>query len=158
VDRFKIKVACRIVGDGLRIGFHFDSGLYDEARIRRMSCQFHALLEDALRSPKALIADMGVSATQTGLCLHSMFEGQTARTPDAIAVVCEGEHLDYASLNARANRIAHHIRSLGVRPGSLVAICAERSTEIAAALLGVLKTGAGYVPLDASYPAERLKL
>jgi amino acid adenylation domain-containing protein len=89
-------------------------------------------------------------------CVHELIEAQTAQTPEAIAVVCEGERLTYAELNARANRLAHHLRALGVRPDDRVAICAERSLEMVVGLVAILKAGGAYVPLDPDYPAERL--
>ncbi|HST58164.1 MAG TPA: AMP-binding protein, partial [Longimicrobium sp.] len=90
-------------------------------------------------------------------CIHEIFQAQAERTPDAVAVVFEGESLTYAELNARANRLAHHLRSLGVGPDARVAVCVERSAEMVVALLAVLKAGGAYVPLDPSYPAERLR-
>jgi non-ribosomal peptide synthetase component F len=89
-------------------------------------------------------------------CVHELIEAQAARTPEAIAVVCEGERLTYTELNARANRLAHHLRPLGVRPDDRVAICAERSLEMVVGLVAILKAGGAYVPLDPGYPAERL--
>jgi amino acid adenylation domain-containing protein len=91
-----------------------------------------------------------------GKCVQELFEAQAARTPQAIAVVCNGERLTYAELNARANRLAHHLRTLGVRPDDRVAICVERSLEMVVGLLAILKAGGAYVPFDPSYPAERL--
>jgi len=90
-------------------------------------------------------------------CIHELVEAQVARTPDAPAVVFAGEILAYAELNARANRLAHHLRSLGVGPDARVAVCLERSAEMVIALLAVLKAGGAYVPLDPEYPAERLR-
>ena len=89
-------------------------------------------------------------------CVHELIEAQVARTPEAIAVVCDGERVTYAELNAWANRLAHHLRTLGVRPDDRVAICAERSLEMVVGLLAILKAGGAYVPLDPGYPAERL--
>ena len=89
-------------------------------------------------------------------CVHELVEAQVARTPDAIAVVCDSERLTYAELNASANRLAHHLRALGVRPDDRVAICAERSLEMVVGLLAIHKAGGAYVPLDPGYPAERL--
>jgi natural product biosynthesis luciferase-like monooxygenase protein len=76
--------------------------------------------------------------------------------PDAIAVVCGGEQVSYAALNAEANRVARRLRSLGVGPEQLVGVCLERSVSMVSALLGVLKAGGAYVPLDPAYPAQRL--
>jgi amino acid adenylation domain-containing protein len=89
-------------------------------------------------------------------CIHALFEAQVERTPGAAAVVAGGEALAYAELNARANRLAHHLRALGVGPDVRVGICVERGPEMVVGLLAVLKAGGAYVPLDPSYPAERL--
>ncbi|WP_285646069.1 non-ribosomal peptide synthetase, partial [Burkholderia plantarii] len=88
--------------------------------------------------------------------IHALFEAQAARTPHAPAVVHEGRQLTYAELNAQANRLAHHLIAQGIRPDGRVAICAERSLEMVVGLLAILKSGAGYVPLDPGYPPERL--
>jgi non-ribosomal peptide synthetase component F len=92
-----------------------------------------------------------------GLCVHEMFEERARETPGATAVVFEGGELTYAELNARANRLAHHLRALGVGPDARVAVCAERTPEMVAGLLAVLKAGGSYVPLDPAYPEERLR-
>ncbi|HST57317.1 MAG TPA: condensation domain-containing protein, partial [Longimicrobium sp.] len=89
-------------------------------------------------------------------CIHELFEAQAARTPGAAALVFEDETLSYAALNARANRLAHHLAGLGVGPEVRVGICLERGTEMIVSLLAVLKAGGAYVPLDPAYPAERL--
>ncbi|WP_262947503.1 non-ribosomal peptide synthetase, partial [Xenorhabdus indica] len=88
--------------------------------------------------------------------IHELFEQQVALTPDAIAVVFEGKSLSYGELNRRANQLAHHLLAMGVQPNDRVAICVERSLEMIVGLLGILKTGAAYLPLDPAYPAERL--
>src|ERR1019366_9062812 len=88
--------------------------------------------------------------------VHQLFEAQAERTPDAVAIVFEAEQLTYGELNRRANQLAHHLRALGVGPEVLVAICLERSLEMVIALLGVLKAGGAYLPLDPAYPKERL--
>ncbi|HEV2146473.1 MAG TPA: amino acid adenylation domain-containing protein, partial [Longimicrobiaceae bacterium] len=90
------------------------------------------------------------------LCVHELFQRQVRRSPDAVAVVFEGEQVSYAELNRRANRLAHHLVGLGVGPDARVAICAERSVEMVVGLLAVLKAGGAYVPLDPEYPRERL--
>ncbi|MDH6580823.1 non-ribosomal peptide synthetase, partial [Kitasatospora sp. MAP5-34] len=90
------------------------------------------------------------------VCVHEAFEARAAETPDAVAVVCEDSELTYRQVNERANRIAHHLISLGARPDSLVGVCLERGPELVPALLGVLKAGAAYLPLDPANPADRL--
>ncbi|HWF17730.1 MAG TPA: amino acid adenylation domain-containing protein, partial [Verrucomicrobiae bacterium] len=89
-------------------------------------------------------------------CFHELFEDQTARAPDATAITFHGESLTYDQLNRRANRLAHHLRSLGVGPETLVGLCVERSLEMAIGLLAIFKAGGAYVPLDPNYPSERL--
>ncbi|HVG44860.1 MAG TPA: amino acid adenylation domain-containing protein, partial [Longimicrobium sp.] len=90
-------------------------------------------------------------------CIHELFEAQVARAPDAVAVVFDGLSLTYAELNARANRLAHHLRELGVGPDARVAVCVERGPGMVVGLMGVLKAGAAYVPLDPAYPGARLR-
>ena len=89
-------------------------------------------------------------------CVHHLIEEQAARTPDAVAVVDDRRTLTYSQLNAQANQLAHHLRSLGVGPEVLVAVCVERSLEMVIGLLAILKAGGAYVPMDPSYPQERL--
>ncbi|MGJ0490395.1 non-ribosomal peptide synthetase, partial [Methylobacter sp.] len=89
-------------------------------------------------------------------CLHELFEAQVRNTPDAMAVVFEDQQLTYAEVNSQANRLAHYLRSLGVKPDDRVAICLERSPELIVGLLAVLKAGGAYVPLDPAYPEDRL--
>jgi amino acid adenylation domain-containing protein len=93
----------------------------------------------------------------TNKCVHVLFEEQVAETPNAPAVIFEGISISYAELDRRANRLAHYLRSLGVKPDARVAICIERSFEMVVALLAVLKAGGAYVPLDPSYPGDRLR-
>jgi aryl carrier-like protein len=90
-------------------------------------------------------------------CIHQLLEEQVRTRPDATAVVYEGASLTYGELNRRANRLAHFLRGLGVKPDARVAICVERSLEMVVALLAVLKAGGAYVPLDPAYPVERLR-
>jgi amino acid adenylation domain-containing protein len=89
-------------------------------------------------------------------CIHQIFDAQVERTPDALAVVCKDEQLTYSELNHRANKVAHYLRARGVGPEVLVGICLKRSVEMVIASLGVLKAGAAYLPLDPTYPRERL--
>ncbi|MQU79461.1 amino acid adenylation domain-containing protein, partial [Sinorhizobium medicae] len=105
------------------------------------------LLEDLNRTAAAYPSE---------LCIHQLFEAQVQKAPEAVAVVHEGERLSYGELNGRANRLAHHLIGLGVRPDQPVAICLERSPAMVVGLLAILKAGGAYVPLDPAYPGPRL--
>src|SRR5690606_5950925 len=90
------------------------------------------------------------------LCIHGNFEVQAGKSPEAIAVTCDGARLTYRELNERANQLAHHLRTLGVGPEVPVALCLERSLDMLVSILGVLKAGGAYVPIDLAYPKDRL--
>ena len=90
-------------------------------------------------------------------CVHELFQEQVLRTPDATAVVFEDGQLSYAELNARANRLAHYLRGLGIQPDDRIALCLERGFDMIVALLAALKAGAAYVPLDPAYPVDRIR-
>jgi amino acid adenylation domain-containing protein len=89
-------------------------------------------------------------------CIHTLIEAQAKRTPDAVALLFEGQELTYAELNQKANQLANYLISVGVGPEARVGICADRSIKMVVGLLGILKSGAAYVPLDPDYPAARL--
>ena len=91
-----------------------------------------------------------------GGTIDQLFESQVERTPDAVAVVFEGQQLTYRDLNCRANQLARYLQKCGVKPEVLVGICLERSLQIVVAILAILKAGGAYVPLDPTYPQERL--
>jgi amino acid adenylation domain-containing protein len=151
----------------------YTPALYDAGTIARHLEHWRTLLEamvaddtqSVFRLPllsaaqrRQLLAEWNDTDTgyRQGVCVHRLFEEQAERTPEAIAVVFEAQQLTYAQLNAQANRLAHHLRRLGVGPDDRVAICAERGLEMVVGLFGILKSGAAYVPLDPTYPAERL--
>src|SRR5437764_8897013 len=89
-------------------------------------------------------------------CVPHLVAGQAAATPGAVALVAGHQSLTYRELNQRANRLAHYLQTLGVRPNVLVGLCMERSLDMVVGLLGILKAGGAYVPLDPSYPPDRL--
>ncbi|MDF5729623.1 MAG: amino acid adenylation domain-containing protein [Rhizonema sp. PD38] len=151
----------------------YNTDLFDAATIHRMLGHFQTLLSSIVANPDQQISKLSIiseeerhqlliewNKTQVDYpqnqCIHELFEAQVKRSPDAIAVVFEDQQLTYQELNQRANQLAHHLRSLGVRPEVLVGICVERSLDMVIGLLGILKAGGAYVPLDPSYPKERL--
>ncbi|RSN29242.1 non-ribosomal peptide synthetase [Amycolatopsis sp. WAC 04169] len=155
----------------LRGRFVYATGLFEAATVTRLSSHFTRLLDSALTDPHAPVSrlellDDAERMTVTGpplddpefpsLTVHEVFEARAAETPDAVAVVFDGIELTYAELNARANRLAHRLRDLGVGAEDLVGVCHERGIELIPALLGVMKSGAGYVPLDPVNPPDRL--
>src|SRR6185295_3519652 len=89
-------------------------------------------------------------------CIHHLFEKQARQTPDAIAIVCGSDQLTFAQLNERANQLAHYLQKLGVGPDVPVGLCLERSTDFVVCMLGIMKAGGAYLPLDVNTPNERL--
>ena len=89
--------------------------------------------------------------------MPARFGEQAARTPDAIALTCDGESLSYRALDERSNQLAHHLLVQGVAPGTIVGLCVDRSIDMLVGLLGILKAGAAYLPLDPAYPPDRLE-
>jgi amino acid adenylation domain-containing protein len=173
IDRFQVRLSCVQVDEGLWLEFHYDSSLYEKDDVRRLAGQYQKLLESVIATPKGqitalemlddverrqLLIDFNDTKSLYALdkCLHQLFELQAAQTPDNVAVIFEERRLTYAELNEQANQLAHHLQRLAVGPEVLVGICVERSLEMIVGLLGILKTGAAYVPLDPSYPKERL--
>ena len=151
----------------------YSTDLFDSATIARMASQFQVLLAAALANPDRQLAELPVltdferhqmlvewNATRIDYrrdqCIHQIFEDQVRRAPDATAIVFEGEHLSYGELNCRANRLARFLTAQGVGPEAPVGISVKRSLEMIVALLGILKAGGLYVPLDPAYPDERL--
>jgi aspartate racemase len=95
-------------------------------------------------------------AAKLNLCFQDLFESQASTSPDAVAVLCGSEQISYGELSHRTDKLALHLQALGVKPNTLVGICVERSLDMIVGILGVLKSGAAYVPLDPAYPHERL--
>ncbi|WP_025109116.1 non-ribosomal peptide synthase/polyketide synthase [Pseudomonas sp. H1h] len=158
---------------GIRGALNYATALFDEATIRRFVGYFQQLLATLVNDDQVVLAQVPLlaaderqrllvdfNATQVECPLeqplHVMFEAQVRRRPDAVAVQTAEQRLSYRELNERANRLAHHLRELGVQPDARVAICVERGLDLVVGLLGILKAGGAYVPLDPSYPTERL--
>ncbi|MEV0388562.1 amino acid adenylation domain-containing protein [Nonomuraea sp. NPDC050643] len=156
-----------------RSTIEYRSALFDDGTVRHFADLFATLLRGVLAAPDAPIAELPLLTPSDraaiaglnpafepipGTPAHRLFEERCARDPGAIAVEFGAETLTYDELNRRANRLAHRLRALGVGPDTPVGICAERSPMLVAAILGVLKAGGGYVPLDPGHPDERLDL
>jgi amino acid adenylation domain-containing protein/thioester reductase-like protein len=159
-------------GGGLAGRLEYATDLFDQDRAERMVEHLATLLAAAAAAPDCPVSALpllsererrtvvsewnSLVADYERVCVHEPVEEQAASTPDAVAATFEGVDLTYAELNARANQLAHTLREMGVGPDETVGIFAERSLEMAVAVLGVLKAGGAYVPLDPAYPAERL--
>ncbi|MFI6473594.1 amino acid adenylation domain-containing protein [Streptomyces sp. NPDC050516] len=117
----------------------------------------HLPLLDADERERLLVEWNDTAVEQPGKTLPELFAEQVARTPDAVAVVHADRRLSYAELDAAAEHLAHRLRGKGIGPGDLVTVRAKRSERLVVALLGVLKSGAAYIPLDPEYPAQRLE-
>ncbi len=163
------------VDDGLLCIAEYSTDLFDEATINRFLNHYQALLESIVSEPDQLITRLPLLSgtehhqqlvewnnTQTDFpeehCVHELFEAQVKQTPDAIATQFDEKTLTYRELNNRANQLACYLRKNGVSTEVCVGICIERSQEMLVALLGILKAGGVYVPLDPDYPKERLAL
>ncbi|MEI9989090.1 MAG: amino acid adenylation domain-containing protein [Rhizomicrobium sp.] len=158
--------------DGLSGHLEYSTDLFDPATMARLTGHFRNLLKSAVTSPDAKLSELDMlsesekrqllvewndtSAEIPEAGVHALFEQQVARNSDAVALVAEGASITYGELNRRANRLAHRLRLMEVGPGSVVGICFERGGDMVAAILAVLKAGGAYLPLDPSYPSERL--
>ena len=171
--KFDLTLFFNELGSELQGTIEYNTDLFDRDTIVRMAQHFQTLLEGVVVDPSARISELPLlSRAETSqlliewndtraeydqcVCAHQLFEAQVERTPDAVAVAFEDQRLSYSELNVRANRLAHHLGSLGVGPGDVVGIFMERSLEMIAVILGTLKAGAACLPLDPSYPRERL--
>ncbi len=157
---------------GLQGTMQYNPDLFDRSTVVRMVQHFRALLEAVAADPEQRLADLPMlspeetqylanwnqtrSTQPQDTCIHTLFEAQAAATPEVIAAVCRVDVLTYSELNRKANQLAHYLRAEQVTAGDLVAICMEHSLEELIAILGVLKTGAGYVAQDPEHPAQRL--
>jgi amino acid adenylation domain-containing protein len=158
--------------EGFVVQWMYDTDLFDPPTIARFSSGLATLLGGWLGEPERRLAelplltdgeirqllawDAGETGTSGRACLHRLFEAQAERTPAATAVSCVHESLAYCELDSRANRLARHLMVCGVRPGDIVGLCLDRTLDLVAAVLAVLKAGAAYLPLDPASPPDRL--
>ena len=168
-----LTVFFRETADGIASTWEYNRELFESATIRRFAQILEIILETVVTNPDLPITEIPLlseaelrrvtvdwNRTHTDFPLetpvHLLFEQQVKRTPFAIAVTYHGQSLSYRELNQRATQVASHLASLGVGIESLVGLCLDRSLEMVIGILGILKTGAAYVPLDPVYPKERL--
>ncbi|MDE9499895.1 AMP-binding protein, partial [Xenorhabdus bovienii] len=159
-DGFALTAQCSQQIDPARINAYMDIALKELVAALQnrpeQSIQSITILPSAERSQLLTgFNDTAVAYPQDKV-LPQLFEQQVEHTPDAIALIGEDTQLSYAELNQRANQLAHALIAFGVQPDDRVAICIERNLDMVIGMLGILKAGAGYVPLDPEYPAERL--
>jgi amino acid adenylation domain-containing protein len=160
-------------GSRIKLTLLYDRRRVDNDVVARLLVHLTTVLEAIAVNPHRRLADVPLMPEEEGRRLiadfnrtrtkypraeavHRVFEKQARATPDALALAFEGQSLTYRALNERANQLAHDLRARGVREGTLVGICIERSLEMVIGILGILKAGGAYVPLDPSYPQERL--
>ncbi|NJL19777.1 MAG: AMP-binding protein, partial [Leptolyngbyaceae cyanobacterium SM1_3_5] len=147
----------------------YDCDLFEAATIERMAGHLQTLLDAIAAQPTRRLSDLPLltaieqadltqwnqtQADYPQTTIHQLFEAQVERSPDAVALIHQDQQITYGELNARANQLAHTLRGLNVH-SERVGICVERSIELAIGLLGILKAGAAYVPIDPKYPRER---
>jgi len=174
VSRFDLQVEFTERPTHLDCRFRFSTDLFDDDTIARLATHLKIVLEGIVSDPYQKISVLPLlspselrqivdewNRTETDIpevrAVHELFEQQVEKTPTAVAVEFGQTKLRYRELNERANQLAHHLRSIGVGPDVLVGVCLERSAELVVALLGILKAGAAYLPLETEYPAERLR-
>lgn len=170
---FDLKLTATQTADGLDAAFEYNSAIFDEAYVTLISEQFQTLLDSALTNPESTLADLEiVSAAQRqqivvewnntnreydlDACVHQLFEQQAERTPDALAAVFQNQQLTFAELNRRANQVAAYLKEEGVNAETAVGVRIEPSLEMLIAVLGIMKAGGAYIPLDPRNPQQRI--
>lgn len=173
VAKFDLSLILEDRPEGFLCCFEYSTDLFDEETIARMAGHWQTLLESIVSQPEQRLSQLAMlteqerrqlllewNKIQTSLPptsrVHTLFEQQVERDPDAVAVIFEDEHMTYGELNRLANRLAHTLQERGVGPEVMVGLCVERSMEMVVGLLGILKAGGVYVPLDPEYPEQRL--
>ncbi len=172
-ETFELFINAVELTDKMVLECQYNTNLFDRATIDRHLAEFETLLRGIIANPEQLISQLPLldtaarqqllidwNATQADYsdtkCLHQLVETQAQLTPDAVAVMYDGQQLTYAELDLQANQVANYLIGLGVQPETLVGVCVERSLAMVVGLLGILKTGAAYVPIDPHYPLDRI--
>lgn len=174
IDRFELKLRCVSRSGKLIAEFHYNSALYNAAEIGILAGQYRNLVEEAADDPSVPISDINlvtdgerrqllvdfnraVAEYARDECLHELFQKQVRRVPDRVAAVYEDQSLSYGALNRQANLLAHRLRNMGVVPEALVGLWVERSVDLLVGVIGIVKAGAAYLPIDPGYPIERIE-
>jgi non-ribosomal peptide synthetase component F len=172
--KFDLMLSLEESENGLEGVCEYSTDLFDEATIRRLLKHFETLLEGAVNNPdehvahlpllpqaerRQLLDEWNATAEQypSDLCVHELFAQQAEQTPSDVAVIFDETQLSYRELNERANKLADRLRTFGVGPEQVVGVMLERSVEMIVGILATLKAGGAYMPLDPSYPPERLR-
>ncbi|MBD2335847.1 amino acid adenylation domain-containing protein [Calothrix sp. FACHB-156] len=172
-ERFKVKLLCWQQIDSLTAEFYYDANLFEQKDIECLAAQFQTLLISVINNSENSIAQLEILSPQERQqilgefnntkilphlypCIHHWIEVQANKTPNNIAVVFDNQQLTYKQLNAKANKLANHLASLGVKPEAVVALCVERSLDMIVGILAILKAGAAYLPLEPSLPEAAL--
>jgi pristinamycin I synthase-3/4 len=162
-----------VLSEGLKVRLDYNTDLFEASSAQRMMQNFEELLKAVIANPDVPVTQIDLTSVEEQQqlhallsntehdysrsdCLHQLFEQQVSNNPTAVALTCDGESISYAELNARANRLAHHLIAKGVCADTLIGISMERSLDLVVGILGVLKAGGGYLPLDPNYPEDRL--
>jgi amino acid adenylation domain-containing protein/non-ribosomal peptide synthase protein (TIGR01720 family) len=168
---FDLTVSAAEVAGGLAVTVEYNTDLFDAPTIGRLAQCYRTLLDSITAAPdrpvslltiltedarrQLLVDSNATAAPYPEFCLHQLFEAQVEQWPDVIALECEGQELTNRQLNCHANQLAHHLMQQGVGPGSSVGLCCEPSLQTIIGVLGILKAGAAYVPIDPHYPQDR---
>ncbi len=171
-DQYLLKLLCIQEAEALKVELHYDQSRISRNTVERIASHFQTLLQNVVNDPFEKIGSLGIlndthiEEIFTALsgpvnllptaCIHELFEQQAERCPKQIAVAFEEDRITYKQLDEKANQLANHLSRLGVGPELAVGICLEPSIDMLVAILGVLKSGGFYVPLDPAYPHDRL--
>jgi len=173
ISQFDLTLTMAEVDDGLAGTIQYNTDLFGQGTIARMAANFERLIESIVAHPQERISTLPLltekefrqiviewNTTKVEYpcyeSLHNLIEAQVERTPEAIAVAHEGISISYQELNRRANRLAQYLIRAGISIDDRVGVCMERSIEMVVALLGILKAGAAYLPIDPAYPVDRI--
>jgi amino acid adenylation domain-containing protein len=171
--RFDLSLSFTNNGEGLVGELEYNSDLFEANSINRMLGHLQILLADIAAHPDKSISELSIltsaeqekilrdwndtAANYPHICVHELFTAQVAKTPDAVAVVAGSQQLTYKQLDEKANQLAHYLSSLGVGKEVLVGIYCDRSLSMIISILATIKAGGAYIPLDPTFPQERLE-